>query len=154
MPPPDSQVKAMVHKLQKFYALLLAPAVAGFAFLLVNERLELSTLPRVGDPVWLGLGLFLAAMAVGVALPIWIRALLAYQTGGQTRVDSRAMLRFQHRLIGTALTAPYLALAAYGLQVEGYFAAGTLLAALYAVYYFCPTRKRIDFDCRLFRVRS
>jgi hypothetical protein len=105
-------------------------------------------------PVWLGLGLFLAAMLVGVALPIWIRALLAYQTGGQTCVDPRVMLHFQQRLIATALIAPYLALAAYGLQAESYFAAGTLLAALYASYYFCPTRKRIDFDCRLFRVRS
>jgi len=143
----------MVHRLQKFYALLLAPAVAGFAFLLVNDRLELGVLPRTGEPVWLGLGLFLAAMAVGVALPVWIRALMAYQTGGQTCIDPRVMLRFQHRLIGTALVAPYLALAAYGLQAEGYFAAGTLLAALYAAYYFCPTRKRIDFDCRLFRVR-
>jgi len=143
----------MIHRLQKFYALLLVPAVAGFAFLLVNAQLELAVLPRVPEPAWLGLGLFIAAMVAGVSLPVWIRAVLAYQTGRQSCIEPRVMLCFQRRLIGTALAAPYLALLAYGLQVEGYFSAGTFLAALYAAYYFCPTRKRIDFDCRLFRVR-
>jgi hypothetical protein len=143
----------MVHKLQKFYALLLAPAVAGFAFILISEQLGLAAIPRLPGPVGSGMGLFIAAMFVGVALPIWLRAVLAYKTRRQTAVDPLVMLRFQHRLIGTALLTPYLALTAYDLRTESFFTTGTVLAALYAAYYFFPTKKRIDFDCRLFRVR-
>ena len=138
--------------LRKFYWIALAPAIAGFALAAAAGRGALMPALTDGWRSRAGLALFVLAVAAAVALPVLWRALFAYQLKGYRRASESALLRLQRRLILTAAAAPYLALLAYGLQVPRFYAAGCVLAALYAVYYHYPSRRKIGYERRLFRV--
>lgn len=140
------------RSLRKTYWIVLAPAMAGFV--LAAGALQ-SGWMAAGTAAWrpqIGIVLFVLAVAFAVALPILWRALFAYRQKGRQRVTASALLGLQRRLILTALAAPYLALLAYGLQVPRFYAAGSMLAALYAVYYHYPSRRKLRYEKRLFRV--
>jgi hypothetical protein len=53
-----------------------------------------------------------------------------------------------------ALVTPYLAAIAYFLQLPRFYLAATLLMALYAIYYYYPSLKRITFDEKIFRASN
>jgi len=99
-----------------------------------------------------GIVLFAGAVLFAVGLPVWIRAAFANRVRMQHRVGETDFTGFQSRLITAALVAPYLAAAAVALPLDAFYQAGTVLAALYAVYYQYPSQRRIAFDRRLFRV--
>jgi len=44
-------------------------------------------------------------------------------------------------------------LVAYLLEFPRFYLAGTVLMALYAVYYYYPSKKRIQFERKIFRVK-
>ena len=52
-----------------------------------------------------------------------------------------------------ALVTPYLTLAGYWLALPKFYLSGAVLMTLYAGYYFYPSRRRLEFDRRIFRVR-
>jgi hypothetical protein len=52
------------------------------------------------------------------------------------------------------MVVPYLALAALAAGRPGFHQTGIFLAVFYALYYGYPSRGRIDFDRRLFRVQG
>lgn len=142
----------MDHHLKKTYWIVLTPAMAGFV--VAAGALRLGQVPTA-TATWrpqVGLVLFVMAVAFAVALPVLWRALFAYRQKGRQCVSASALLGLQRRLILTAMAAPYLALLAYGLQVPRFYAAGCILAALYAVYYHYPSRRKLRYEKRLFRV--
>jgi hypothetical protein len=51
------------------------------------------------------------------------------------------------------MITPYLALPACLFELPKFHFTGTVLMALYAAYYYYPSKKRVDFDRRIFRVR-
>lgn len=142
----------MDSRLRKIYWIALAPAIAGFALATGASRGGLMPALTASWRSQAGLALFVLAVAAAVALPVLWRALFAYRLRGYRRVSETALLRLQRRLILTAAAAPYLTLLAYGLQVPRFYAAGCVLAALYAVYYHYPSRRKLRYERRLFRV--
>ena len=48
----------------------------------------------------------------------------------------------------------YFAFTAILCDFPKFFAGAIVLLALYAMYYYFPSEKRIQFDCRIFRVSS
>jgi hypothetical protein len=40
------------------------------------------------------------------------------------------------------------------LQLPRFHLAGTIIMALYALYYYYPSKRRIDFERRIFRVKA
>jgi hypothetical protein len=52
------------------------------------------------------------------------------------------------------MATPYVALIAQILQLPRFHLAGTIVMALYAVYYYYPSMRRIEFDRRVFRVKA
>ena len=71
----------------------------------------------------------------------------------QTGAAPRKFLLFQKKMIWVSLITPYLAFAAVLCDFVKFYAAALVLMALYAVYYYFPSQKRITFDKKLFRVK-
>src|SRR5660397_211698 len=92
------------------------------------------------------------AFAFGVALPILHRTLFVSRTRGRKHVTAEELLRFEELNLRIAMVAPYLALAAYVLGIPRFHFFGTVIASLYAVYYFYPSDKRDRFERKVFRV--
>jgi len=62
-------------------------------------------------------------------------------------------LKFERNLLYIAMTTPYVGLIAQILQLPRFHLAGTIIMGLYAVYYYYPSKKRLDFERRIFRVK-
>ena len=145
----------MTKELKRSYFSLLIPAVLALAVLAGLKSFHL--LPQTptypsGPLGFLAPFVFVLAVFFAVGLPVFFRALFAHRMRERNTVAESDWLTFERTLIRISLVTPYLILPAYLLEFPRFYLAGTALTALYAVYYFYPSRKRIRFERRMFRV--
>ena len=144
----------MAHDLKRTYFSLLLPAVVGFVFVFVLRhfrivRWDIPQFPSAIPPI-----IFIVSVCFAVALPIFYRTLFANKMRHQTRTSEREWLKFERNLLYIAMITPYLGLIAQILQLPRFHLAATIVMALYAVYYYYPSMRRIEFDRRVFRVKA
>ena len=144
---------AMELRLKKLYFALLIPAIAGFVIVGTAKILLKLNLYLAREFPILGPGLFVLAIASGVAFPILWRTLFANKNRNRKHITEMELMRFERGCLYIALAAPYFALIGFLLDIPRFHFYGTILASLYAVYYFYPSEKRIKFERRIFRVR-
>jgi hypothetical protein len=144
----------MEHELRKTYLRLLLPALILLLLAYGAEQAGLINTCQIQVLNIIAPLVFVLSVALAVALPVFLRSLFAHRVRNQTRVSGADWVCFERRLLRVALLSPYLSLAAFLLEFPRFYFAGTLLTALYACYYFYPSRKRIAFEKRLFRVEA
>jgi hypothetical protein len=144
----------MVEDLKRTYFILLIPAVLGFIVLFLSLKFNSINLNLYQVPKTLALIIFILSVVFAVALPIFYRTLFANKIRHQTATSEADWLKFERNSIRIALVTPYLTLAAHFLELPRFHLSGTILMALYAVYYFYPSKKRIAFERRIFRVKK
>ena len=143
----------MTRDLKRTYFSLLLPAVVGFVCIFVLRhfhlvRWDIPQIPGVIPPI-----IFIVSASFAVALPILYRSLFANKMRQQTSTSEADWLKFERTLICIALLTPYVCLIAQILELPRFHLAGTIIMALYAVYYYYPSKRRIEFDRRVFRVK-
>ncbi len=144
----------MRERLRRVYVGLLAPAVVVFvAAYIVQARHVIDVKPILRRYPALAPAIFLSAALCGIALPILFRTLFVYEHRGRQRIGEMELFTFERKTLVSALLTPYLAIAAAFLGVPKILFAGTVLSMFYAVYYFYPSKKRIAFEKRIFRVK-
>lgn len=95
---------------------------------------------------------FVIAALSAVAGPLLTRVLFVHSVRRQARVQPREFAEFHRLVLGIAMVTPYLAFLAMLFGFPRFYSAGILLMSFYAAYYYYPSRRRIEFDMRLFRV--
>ncbi len=142
-----------MHKtLQKHYMILVLPGLGLFLILGLATALDLVS------PGWFVVSsrvyvtVFVAAVITAIAGPVFLRTLFAHFVRAQHHVDAADFLKFQRRLLQVSQTTVYLAVAAVLFNFPRFYAAAIVLMGLYAMYYYYPSRQRIDFDKKIFRV--
>ena len=143
----------MVAELIKTYFTLLVPAILGLIFIYLAKTLELFTIIQVESLKFLAPFIFVASVAFAVALPIFFRTLFVHRRREEKSVSERDLIKFERTLIYISLVTPYLILPAYLFEIPGLYFGGTVLMALYAVYYYYPSERRVRFEKRTFRVK-
>jgi hypothetical protein len=143
----------MTAKLKRTYFILLLPAACGFLLLFAAERVKGEPFAPPSYPDYLAPLIFILSVLSAVALPIFLRSLFANRMRGRQNASEAEWARFENTMLWTAMATPYLALAAHVLRIPKFHYAGTAIMALYAVYYFYPSDRRITFDRRIFRVK-
>jgi predicted membrane channel-forming protein YqfA (hemolysin III family) len=143
----------MVNELRKTYFTCLIPAAAGFLILYTIRTLDLVSWEPMRPPQIIGVSIFILSFFFAIALPIFMRALFAHNMRDRKTIDKAELARFEHYLIALAMVAPYLSLTAYFLELPGFYFSGSFIAALYGVYYYFPSARRIDFEKKIFRVK-
>jgi hypothetical protein len=133
---------------------LLAPAILGFIAAIVARKFStldmepVRSLQRFTAPV-----LFALSFAFGVAFPLLFRTLFVHKNRHEKMISEDSLLKFERNTLYIALVTPYVALMAFFLEIPRFHLAGTLLASFYAVYYFYPSHKRIQYERRIFRTK-
>lgn len=141
----------MRDQLKKIYFSLLGPVIVGFIAVCVFHLIQQPFLLHAHLVAVIAPVIFILAVVFAVAGPILYRSLFAHRQRNHTRISQRELFKFERTLIGIAMMAPYLALGAYFLQLPRFHLVGTLLTALYAIYYYYPSRERVVFDGNIFR---
>jgi len=143
----------MINELRRTYIVLLIPAIVGFIFLFVAKTYHLISFGPFKFKEFFGPALFIASVILAIALPILFRTLFAHKVRYQKSVSETDLLKFERIFLYVALLTPYVTLIAYFFELPRFYCAGTVLMALYAVYYYYPSERRITFEKRIFRVR-
>jgi hypothetical protein len=133
---------------------MLGPAILGFIAVILIRRFAVMdmeaarSLQRLTAPL-----LFVLSFAFGVAFPLLFRTLFVHKNRHDKSISEDALLKFERSTLYIALVTPYIALAAFFLEIPRFHLAGVLLATFYAVYYFYPSHKRIQYERRMFRAK-
>lgn len=145
----------LISSLKRLYWLITGPAMLIFACLLVVRCFNglgpdsvILQLPEIWHAV-----LFTSAAFTAIAGPVLLRVMFAHRESQQTRVEKLRFEMLQRRLIIVSCITPYTALAAVCCGLSEFHAGGIILMALYGVYYHFPSKKRINHDIKLFRVK-
>jgi len=144
----------MQARLRKVYMVLVAPAGALFVVLYVVKKLELVDTDVIRDAhPMLGMMIFLLAAMCGLAIPLLLRTLFVYRHRTAQWIGKDELEGFERRLLFVSLISPYLAVLAAFFEIGTVHFAMTVLAAFYALYYFYPSKKRVLYEQKIFRVR-
>ncbi len=143
----------MTSALKRTYFTLLLPAVAGFVTVFVLQHFHPADWNILKIPGLIPSLVFIVSVCFAVALPIFYRTLFANKIRHQTHTAEEDWLKFERNLLYIAMITPYVSLMAQILRLPRFHLAGTIIMALYAVYYYFPSKRRIAFDRRVFRVQ-
>ncbi len=144
----------MEVQLKKCYVAMLAPAILGFIVVIAARKFSALDMGAVGSlqrftaPV-----LFALSFACGVAFPLLFRTLFVHKNRHEKRIPEDVLFRFERNTLYIALITPYVCLVGFFLEIPRFHLVGSLLASFYAVYYFYPSRKRIQYERRIFRAK-
>lgn len=142
----------MYDHLKKIYIAITAPVFVCFTVVYIFRRFY----PPIDIPAqvsaFIAVMLFILTAIFALAGPILYRSFFAHSHRHLHDVPYTDLFIFERNLTGMALVAPYLALGAYFLQIPRFYLATIILMALYAVYYYYPSQRRIRFDEKIFRV--
>jgi len=141
----------MNHPLKRVFLAMLLPPILGFgiACLAFPDRCPIQLSADAVAVV--SFTVFVLAAFFGMAGPILYRSQFVHRHRNDINVSTQELLRFEKNLTMMVMLTPYMALAAYLVPMPPFHRYGTLLLALYAVYYYYPSEKRLAFDRRLFR---
>ena len=143
----------MIDKLRRTYFTLLIPAIVGFIVISAGKKFNLVEFGYITSLELIAPLVFVLSVVFAIAWPIFFRTLFAHKIRHQKSIPEVDLIKFERHFLYIALVTPYLTLAAYLLEFPSFYLAGTVLTALYAVYYYYPSKKRIQFERRIFRVK-
>lgn len=141
----------MIDKLRRAYFTVLVPAIVGFVIYFIAKRCNLVEFGPTKFRGFLAPLLFILSVVFAIALPIFFRTLFANNVRQKKSVSEADLLRFERIFLYIALVTPYIALAGYILELPRFHLGGIVIMALYAVYYYFPSQKRVQFEKRMFR---
>jgi hypothetical protein len=142
-----------IHNLKYRYVMLLLPAAAGFVLIFVLRSFIAVELTVSQVPGAFSAAVFIVSVCTAVAMPVLYRTLFANRVRRQTHTSEADWLKFERSLLYIAMTTPYVGLMAQIMELQHFHLAGTMIMTLYAVYYYYPSKKRIDYERRMFRVQ-
>ena len=144
-------------QLQRFYLLLLLPALAAniiFYLFAFHPDVLFSDFMKAVPYGTAGTVLLVMSASFSLALPLFYRSLFAGTVRGRTSITGKEFMRFQKRLLCIGLATPYVSACAILFRFSGLYLYGPVLLSLYSLYFYFPSKKRIDYDIKLFRVRD
>jgi Ca2+/Na+ antiporter len=139
--------------LKRQFIIIILPAVALFLAFGLARQLNFITSGQFVISSVMHSMLFILSVITAIAGPLFIRTLFAHSMRKQRGVPAKEFLSFQRKILWLSMITPYFAFAAVLCDFPRFFAAAIVLMALYAVYYYFPSQKRIDFDRKIFRVK-
>ncbi len=139
--------------LKRQYVLIILPAVGLFLAFGLARALNFIRPGQFIIPSVLHSILFILSAVTAIAGPLFFRTLFAHSMRKQKQVPAKEFLAFQRKILWISQITPYFAFAAVLCDFPRFYAAAIVLMALYAVYYYFPSQKRINFDRKIFRVK-
>jgi hypothetical protein len=143
----------MTDELKRTYLTFLLPSILGFTLAGGAKTYDLI---EIGSDNFIQIGgplIFILCIALAIAFPIFYRALFAHKNRDVMSVSDQKFLKFERTLVNVVMITPYLALLSYLFELPRFYTGSAILIGLYAVYYFYPSKKRIAFERRIFRVK-
>ncbi len=89
----------------------------------------------------------------GIAAPIFYRSYFVYRNRDKKEIMPDDFLSFERVLLTTALLSPYFLVISVLINMNETANMLIALFALYALYYYFPTEKKVRFEMKIFRIK-
>ncbi|MCP4356366.1 MAG: hypothetical protein GY793_12250 [Proteobacteria bacterium] len=142
----------MQKNLKNLYLLILVPVITLFIVFGVLKEFNLITI-KLSLPVFIYPVIFILSAISSIAGPIFLRTYFANNMRNSKSVERDIFFKFEKRLLFLSSITPYFALISIVFEFPKFYSGFTVMFSLYAVYYYFPSKKRIDFDKKIFRVK-
>jgi len=139
--------------LKRQYIIIILPVLGLFLVFGLAKQLNFITSGQFAIASVLHSMVFVLSAITAIAAPLFLRTFFAHSMRKQHQVPAKEFLSFQKKILWISQVTPYFAFTAVLCDFPRFFAAAIVLMALYAVYYYFPSKKRIDFDQKIFRVK-
>jgi hypothetical protein len=150
----STQQDGMRRSLQKTWLFMLTPAAAGLTVSETLRALQLFDGWRVTGHASMQIIVFVLTVATGLALPILYRSAFASAHREKPVITADVYYRYAYNSVILAMLTPYLSLLSSLLAFTAFYMVGIFLVTLYAAYTQFPSKRRIEADLRIFRVRA
>ncbi|HKJ81833.1 MAG TPA: hypothetical protein VJ954_07410 [Ignavibacteriaceae bacterium] len=140
------------EELRKTYFKYLFPIVILLVFVYLGQLLEIIKQRELELSRMVSVTILVLVALFSIALPIFYRALFVNKIKDRKTISVDEFLKFEKKLLVIAMIAPYFIVITILLNLPGFYYGMVVIIALYAVYYYFPSEKRIKFEKRLFRI--
>jgi hypothetical protein len=140
--------------LRKTYFKLLIPLVVMLIIFYLLKILGALDNIQIGYLKLISILFFILAGIFGIAFPIFYRTLFISKLKDIRTITIEEFIRFEKRLIIISMITPYFIIMPIIFNFPNFYFGGIILFSLYAVYYFYPSKARIDFEKRIFRIKD
>jgi Ca2+/Na+ antiporter len=89
-----------------------------------------------------------------IILPLWYRILFINRMKNKKFTQKHDWIRFEKNFLSMASLSVYLPVLSYAVSISRIPFSMMILLALYALYFYFPSRKRIHSEKRIFKVRN
>lgn len=144
----------MIAELKKTYWKILLPAICALFLAYAIKTMDLIPGENSVPLTVIGPFFFVLAVVFAIGLPILIRSLFVHKIKDQKSVSKIILIKFELKLIIISLVPSYIVILAYFFSFSNFYFTGIVLVALYSAYYFYPSKRRLQFEKRLFRVQE
>ncbi|MCK5311484.1 MAG: hypothetical protein KAJ62_05215 [Desulfobacteraceae bacterium] len=144
----------MFADLKKHYLKLIAPAIALFLIFGASEIFHFSDFDKLTAPSFFPVLFFVLSSITAIAGPLFLRTIFAHIMRDEKQVPINSFIKFEKGLISISLLTPFFAFIAIVCEFEKFYSTSIILLSLYAIYYYFPSKKRIDFDKKIFRIHE
>ncbi|RLD82441.1 MAG: hypothetical protein DRJ10_05050 [Bacteroidetes bacterium] len=138
-------------KLQKNYFLIVTPAILLILIFFILEKLGFTFVFQTSGKLVSTLIIILAA-STSTILPIWYKLILIKRLKNKKKVSFEEFLTLQNKTIFTAAFSIYWIFPAYMYQIPNIPMLLISFFAIYALYYYYPSKRRIDMEKKTFRI--
>lgn len=135
------------------YMKSFSPGVTAFIMLYLLSKSGVNITLSWNNNLLSAFIVILASLAAIVG-PLWYRINFIRQNKHRKKIPQQDLLNFQKRFISIASLTVYTAIAALLLQIPRVPFLAVILLTLYALYFYFPSRKRINHEKKLFRVNE
>ncbi len=144
----------MTSELKKYYLKLIAPAIALFLIYGASEIFHFQDFTKLKSPDFFPVLFFVLSSISAIAGPLFLRTIFAHKMRNKNMVKSEYFIKFEKGLISISMLTPFFCFIAIVCEFDKFYAASIVLLMFYAIYYYFPSQKRIDFDKKIFRVNE
>ncbi|MCK5096578.1 MAG: hypothetical protein KAR45_00665 [Desulfobacteraceae bacterium] len=144
----------MLSDLKKHYLKLIAPTISLFLIFGASEIFQFSDFNKLTPPSFFPVLFFILSSITAIAGPLFLRTLFAHFMRDKKQVPINSFIKFEKGLISISLLTPFFAFIAIVCEFDKFYSTSIILFSFYAVYYYFPAKKRIDFDKKIFRINE
>ncbi len=143
-------MQRLVKELQKYYFKVLVPGIVMVVAGVLYEQYGIIHFNYPGK--WASFALLLVVLLFAYILPLWMR-IHALNKFKKQDADWEDFEHFEHNAILMAVAGLYFAPVAFVLRFPDIPKFAIAFAAIYSLYYFYPSDKKLKMDLKLFRLK-
>jgi hypothetical protein len=140
------------NELRQIYFNLIIPLPVIIALIYIGQVTGILSQGGFQSSRIVSVTVLVLVSAFSLGMPVLYRTIFVTKIKNRKSITIKEFLKFEKNLLLIVLVSPYFTIIALLINLPKFFFVAVILIAIYAVYYYYPSDKRIKFEKKLFRI--